>query len=780
MDESTQRIHTILTPRNARIALVVLAVISVIMVFALRNAKLDYDFEKFFPTNDPELERYNAFREKFGGDNDFLMIGIPREAGIYNVDLLSKVDSLTSALERLDNINKVTSPTRLTEPIITPIGVFQTPYLRFKSDSTLTADSARIAQDPRIHGTFFSEDGKALLMLIDAETGLSKLKSDALLKDVEHAIGSSGLQDVQLAGRIHGQFHYIRMMLEELILFLTSAIVLLAIFLWWGFRSLWGVLVPIGTVGLAILWQVGAMTLMGQPLSILTMLLPTILFVVGMSDVVHILEHYLDELRAGVPRREAVARTYEHVGLPTFLTALTAAVGFATLGAANIQPLQEFGWFTAIGVMLTFLIAFTLLPAILIFIGPGKLLPVSEKPSPWDKRLPRLFQWTIRNRKLILIGFSLIIVAGIHGMSKIRVNTFLLDAWPEEEKERLGVRFFDRQFGGVRPFELEITVKDTTKGIWDHRVLGEIEKVERKAIDLYGAKGVLSPVTVMRSLNKAFNGGQRDYYHIPDSSETTRMAGRAKMLSGAYLGSIISADGRTARLSGRMLDDGSAVNKERNVEFERFLEEEIDPKIVQFHLTGMAYLIDRSNETLSTQLLGGMGLAIVITSLIMLWFFRDPRMVLVALIPNLIPLLFVAGVIGYFHIDLKVSTAIIFSIAFGIAEDDTIHMLAKLRQQLRTGKSPIYALKRTYLTTGKAVTVTGLMLLSGFVTLMLSSFGSIYDMGLLVTLTLAFALVTELLLMPVLVIMIRPKAVIKKTDQNMESYKPLKSGESMK
>ena len=211
-----------------------------------------------------------------------------------------------------------------------------------------------------------------------------------------------------------------------------------------------------------------------------------------------------------------------------------------------------------------------------------------------------------------------------------------------------------------------------------------------------------------------------------------------------------------------MLDDGSAVNKERNVEFEKFLEEHTDPELVKFHLTGMAYLIDRSNETLSTQLLGGMGLAIVITSLIMLWFFRDPRMVLVALIPNLIPLLFVAGVIGYFHIDLKVSTAIIFSIAFGIAEDDTIHMLAKLRQQLRAGKSPMYALKRTYLTTGKAVTVTGLMLLSGFVTLMLSSFGSIFDMGLLVTLTLAFALVTELLLMPVLVMLIRPKGITKK------------------
>jgi predicted RND superfamily exporter protein len=172
----------------------------------------------------------------------------------------------------------------------------------------------------------------------------------------------------------------------------------------------------------------------------------------------------------------------------------------------------------------------------------------------------------------------------------------------------------------------------------------------------------------------------------------------------------------------------------------------------------MAFLIDRNNATLSTQLVGGMGLAVLLTALIMLWFFRDWRMVLVALLPNLVPLVFIAGVMGFFGIDLKVSTAIIFTISFGIAEDDTIHMLAALRQHLRSGLSPAYALKRTYLRTGKAVTVTSLMLLSGFVTLMFSDFASVFYMGLLITLTLAFAFVAELLLLPALVLMIMPRA----------------------
>ena len=168
----------------------------------------------------------------------------------------------------------------------------------------------------------------------------------------------------------------------------------------------------------------------------------------------------------------------------------------------------------------------------------------------------------------------------------------------------------------------------------------------------------------------------------------------------------------------------------------------------------MAYLIDRNNATLSTQLVGGMGVAVLLTGLIMLWFFRDPRMVLVALIPNLVPLVFIAGVMGFAGIDLKVSTAIIFTISFGIAEDDTIHMLAALRQHLREGRNPLYALKRTYLATGKAVTVTSLMLLSGFVTLISSDFASIRYMGILITLTLGFAFVAELLLLPALVVML--------------------------
>lgn len=752
------RLLPLLTKRHARWALVLVGLLTIVFGAALRHARMDFDFEKFFPSDDPELDRYETFRTQFGSDNDFLLVGIPHTPTVFCSDFLRRVDSLTGALQELELVRSVVSPTRLTEPVITPLGVFATPYLRFEADSLLPLDSARIAADPRIRSTFFATDGQALLLVVNCTPGLSKVKSDRLLMEVEDAVAASGLEDVHLAGRIHGQHHYIRMMVQELFLFLGISVVLLSVFLWLGFRSAWGVLVPILTVSLAIVWQIGLMTLLGKPLGILTMLLPTILFVVGMSDVVHILESYLDELRAGVPRIQAIARTYHHVGLPTLLTAITASIGFATLGTASIPPLQEFGWYTGIGVLLTFVIAFTLLPAVLVLVKPAGVMTRAHTPSPWDRRLPRLFQWTIRHRRGILLAFAGITLMGLWGASLIKVDNHLLDDWPENEQERLGYRFFDRHFGGVRPFELEITVKDSSLTVWSPRVLREIELVQTQVEALFDAHSILSPVTLMRSLNKAFQGGQADQYILPEDSVTTaRLARRASLIGGAELAALVSPDGRTARLSGRTVDAGGHRNLELDAALQAFVAQHVDTTLVTFHQTGMAYLIDRNNATLSSQLIRGMGLAVLLTALIMMWFFRDLRMVIVSLLPNLVPLAFVAGVMGFCGIDLKVSTAIIFSIAFGIAEDDTIHMLARLRQELRTGKHPLYAIKRTYLTTGKAVTVTGLMLLSGFVSLMWSSFGSIYYMGLLVTLTLAFAFVAEMLLLPALLLWLVPR-----------------------
>lgn len=759
MDPRIPRIERYLTPRNARLTLFLLGLLTVVFAIALRNVKLDHDFERFFPTDDPELDRYLEFRERFGNDNDFLLIAAERPLGVFQREFLTAFDSLAERLRTVPDVNSVTSPTSLTDPRITPVGVFQVPWLRLDADSTLAPDSARIWQDERVRNTFFDKEGKAVLMIMQTEQGLSKERSDALMLAVDQAVSNSGLERVRMGGRIHGQFWYIQKMQYELVLFFSLSVALLAVFLAVGFRTLWGVLVPIGVVGLTVLWQVGAMTLVGKPLGILTMLLPTILFVVGMSDVVHILERYIEALRNGHSKSRALAISYHEVGLATFLTSLTTAIGFATLLTSGIGPVREFGVVTAAGVFMAFGLSFTLLPAVLLLVATPVQAQVAHTASFWHPLLHGLYRTVLRNRRMIPYAFLVLALVSSVFISRLKVDNYLLEDWPEDDPQKQEYYWFEAHFGGVRPYEMEVRLTSDGGSLWDLPNLQVMEQVQQHLEQVQGVQAVISPVTVMKALNKAFNGGSEAFYRLPDDeAEARRLAKRATVLAGKdALNTVITADGRHARLSGRMLDEGGHVHGKRNLVLDAFLAEVEHDAPMDFQQTGMAYLIDRSNAKLSSQLIGGLSIAFVLIALLMAWVFRSWRMTLIALVPNVVPLIFVGGIMGMVGIDIKVSSAIIFTIAFGIAVDDTIHMLGKLRIELMKGSSLPYAMKRSFLSAGKALLITSVMLLSGFISLVFSDFASVFHMGLLVSITLFMALVADLLLLPVLVLRFLPR-----------------------
>lgn len=756
MDLNLDRLERLMTRRNARAVLSILALLTVVFGVALRNVRLDHDFEKFFPSDDPELDHYLAFRERFGHDNDFLLVTATNDGSAFERGFLAAFDSLAGRLERIKDVTEVISITRMSEPRVTPVGVFQVPWLRSEADSTVLADSARIWQDERVRSAFFSADGRSILLVVNTVHGISKERSDDLMLAVNAVTERSNLPDIRVAGRIHGQYWYIQKMLRELLLFFSISVVLLSIFLFIGFRTAWGVVVPIGVVGLSVLWQVGMLTLMGKPISILTMLLPTILFVVGMSDVVHILERYIEALRLGHGKERALAITYKEVGLATTLTSITTAIGFATLLTSGIQPIREFGVYTGIGVILAFLLAFSLLPAVLLLVRTPVQAKTSELQATWYPMLHALFRWVLRYRRRIPWYFGALAVLCVIAMSNLKVNNYLLEDWPEDDPQKQDYYWFEDQFGGVRGFEMEISVRSEGTSVWDLDALREMEAVQDWIEREYKVRSILSPVTVVKTLNKAFNGGAAAYYRLPDTQEETRrLVKNTKAISGRVaMEALVTADGRTARLTGRMRDEGGYIHKQRNTGMDAWIAEH--DRILEYRQTGMAYLIDRNNEKLSAQLIGGLSIAFLLIGSIMAWVFRDLRMTVISLVPNIFPLLFIAGFMGLFAIDLKVSTAIIFTIAFGIAVDDTIHLFGKLRIELNKGKSLPYAMKRAFLSAGKAVLVTTIMLCSGFVALIASDFASVHNMGLLVSITLAFAVVADLLLLPVLVLLLLP------------------------
>jgi predicted RND superfamily exporter protein len=354
----------------------VLAAIALLTVFSGWRASqigFNYDFEAFFPQGQPETSFYLQFREAFSTDNDFILVGVKREEGIFNRDFLGAVRALSDTLETLPGVTQVLDPTQLRLPVQDPVlgMVFQRPILRWETPEHYKADSAYLWRDDQWVGSLLSADGKSIALTVGQTAMLSKQGCDDIAKDIDavldqwrNRLSQRGIAvETHRAGRAHAQVHYVSVMEREVALFVGLGLILLVTFLFFAFRTWWGIVIPLTVILLSGLGTLAFMEVTGKGIDIMTIVLPTIIFVVGMSDVVHIITRYLDELRGGLPPFPALRKAFKEVGLATFLTSLTTALGFLTLLSSAIGPIREFGLYTAAGVFIAFGLAFTLLPA---------------------------------------------------------------------------------------------------------------------------------------------------------------------------------------------------------------------------------------------------------------------------------------------------------------------------------------------------------------------------------------------------------------------------------
>ena len=741
--------------RLSYIVFIILFLITICLGYFIKDLRFNYVFESFFPTDDPDLEYYLEFQKTFEPDNNYLLIGLKHSPSVFDSTFLHQVDSLTGMLSNSKHIKTVVSLTNFKKAIISPAGFFEVPVIHPDFPERYMADSSRIFNDDQLIEALISEDATSVAIIVHHEHLKKKDEVDQLLSDIYASLSYFDFPEVHLAGKIHAQRVFIETMQYELVLFLSASVVLVIIFLAIAFRSWWGIIIPLIVVMLSTLWILGIMGMTNKPLDILMVLLPTIMFVVGMSDVVHIMTKYIEQLRVGDSKQKALITTVKEVGLATFLTSLTTAVGFATLMTASIQPIREFGLYTAIGVFLAFVVAFSLLPACLLLLPQPRISKKLVHRTAWFGFLSRSFI-RIAKRRYTIVGINiLLVVFSCYGISKIVINTYLIEDLPEEDPLKEAFTFFDQELGGSRPFELTVTAQNGTTNVFDSIVLREINKVQNFIESEIEADNIMSPVTVVKGLNQALNGGAASAYKLPSSESGWKKVNRylKKALKGDDMRNIVTQNGKTARISGRIGDIGSAVSLEKTKLLQTFIADHTDTTVAKFRVTGTSNLIDKNNEYLARNMFEGLGIAFLVVAAIAGLLFKSLRMVLVTLIPNVIPLLIVAGIMGIFGITLKLSTSIIFTIAFGIAVDDTIHFTSKLKIELAKGKSLLYALKRTYLSTGKAIIVTSIILSGGFLILILSSFGGTFYTGLLVSLTLILALIIDLTLLPVLVIL---------------------------
>jgi len=735
----------------ARLIVFLVIVFTGVAAYQITTLEFDYEFEHFFPSEDTSLDFYTDYNRKFSTDVDFVLLALKNDDGIFKKDFLLKAKSLREELIKVDEVKRVVSPFDARDYALGPFGPIAIPFLHPDDESRYAADSTRIYKFQKEVGSLFSEDAKSISMLIEIQPNLSKVETDTVYFKLKDVLDQYEFDQMHTAGKVIGQAYYIDQIKYEFTLFFILAVVLVVIILSLVYKSIWGVVVPLLIVVLSVIWSLGLMGLIGKPIDIMTALLPLILFVVGISDVIHLLSRYFEEIRNGLSKDSAIKIAYKQVGMATFLTSLTTALGFLTLLTSGIRPVRELGIYAAIGVFIAFILAFSLLPAILALNPVPKLAYKEPSSLFWNKLVRKLFFFSMRNQTTVLIASLAVVIVSAIGISRIEVDNYLLEDVAQDDPMRKSFLYFEDNFAGARPFELYVSVKDSTSTLFDKEVVVDMQRIDAYLKNEYGVGFLLSPLNILRTANQALSGGHDTAYVIPASDKRFNKVRRlvSKIQKRPEFNALLANKFREGRFSGKMRDLGGLQTKKMNEELIAHFEE-YPLKTIDFRLTGMALLIDKNNETLSMNMMSGLIFALLVVAIIMGMLFRSVRMALITLVPNILPLMVIGGFMGLKGIDLKVSTSIIFGIAFGIAVDDSIHYLSKFKLELSKGRSMIWALRRTSISTGKAILLTSLILCSGFLTLSSSSFTSTHYVGLLISITLAVAVMADLVLLPVL------------------------------
>ena len=719
--------------------------------FHIKNIKFNYDFEAFFPNEDNEIEVYETHRKRFEWDNEFVLIGIENKAGIFKKDFLKKVESFSNDLKSLRYIDRVLSPTNIKNISLTGLIPVQKRLIHIEDESLYKDDSINIYNTPELIGSFFPNDAKSISIFIKTDEGLSKIKSDSLARNIEKAFKKYQFDEVHFVGRIVAQDVYLQNLQNEFVYFLAISFVLVMLFLWLSFRSIFGVLVPMTIVIISIFWTLGIMAMLGQPIDIMTVMLPTMIFIAGMSDVVHFFSKYFEEISKGTERKKIYPLILKEVGFPTFLTLITTVVGFLSLLFSSIKPIKDFGIYTSIGIVIAFILSYTLLPALLYLFTPKKSVIIHSHNNTTYRVMRKVLFWIFRNQKTIFVTSCLLVALSIIGIYQIKVNNILLEDLSDKVKIKQDFIFFEKHYSGVRPLELSIEIKNKNKTVWDYEIMKQLNSIDEFLKKEYHVGFMYSPAMLTKSIHKALNDESSGAGKFPDREDYEEI--KKQLISNKKnndIKRIITIDGRYARINGKMSDVGSIVVNERNKKFKDFLNKHINPKDIEVKITGAAHLIDRNNEYMINNMIQGFLFSIIVIGILTYFLHRSWKMVIVFILPNFIPLLIIAGIMGFAGIELKAATSLVFSIAFGVATDDTIHFISRFKIELGYGKSLIYAFKRTYFETGKPILLTTFILMGGFVSLMISDFQSTFYFGFLICITIIIAVIADIFLLPVL------------------------------
>jgi len=753
--------------KNRIIILGVIAFITLFLALQWKNIQFSFTEANLLPDDHIVNTEYNAFLDMFGEEGNLIVVGVkddtfftPKAFAAWTklmnefkaqkeVDLIISINDLKK-LQKNENLQ-----TFELLPFVDSKKTTNQDYLN-------TVKKDLFENMPFYEGLLFNKKNGTIrsAIYLDKEIVNTAQRKDYIVQDfipkIEAFEKETGI-DLRVSGMPYIRTLNAISIKNEISLFIGASLLLTSLIFFFFFRSFRATLIAILIVIIGVMWTFGLLGLFHYQITVLTALVPTLVIVIGIPNCIFLTNKYQQEYVAHGNKARALQRVITKVGTATLMTNLTTAAGFATFIITNSELLKEFGIISSLSIVALFFLCLIIIP-----------IYYSYQPVPKDKHLKHLslnytkvfMAWIEKmvkynRRHVYLVAIFLFLISSI-GAFKIKTSGSLIEDMPKNTGFFKDILFFEEEFEGIMPLEITVDTK-RKKGVMKLSTLKKIDELQETIEEIPELSKPVSILNLVKYSKQAYYNGNPEYYELPTSQEQSFILGYAKNATkdtqNNIMKSYVDSTGQVARITTFMRDIGTGNMATIENKLWTKINKIFPSDRYNVVMTGKALVFEKGTKYLLNNLLMSLLFAVFLISMLMVFMFRSFKMVIVSLIPNLLPLMITAGLMGYFGIPLKPSTILVFSIAFGLSVDDTIHFLAQYRQELTRNN---WKIKRSVFATiresGLSMFYTSVVLFTGFSVFMLSDFGGTVALGGLIAITLAFGMLSNLMLLPCLVL----------------------------
>ena len=772
--------------RNRYLVLLGIAIITGLLASQMKYMKFSYTEANLLPEDHEANIQYNQFLEIFGEEGNLVILGIkdatvftPKKFNAWN-NLVRKFDSLEEIDFTLSiaDVQKLKADRKKRKFVLEPL---------YNKEPTTLKEVQNIKKQlfeklPFYDNLLFNKETGTLqtAIYIKKEIVNTPKRRDFIFTTLIPTIKEFEKEnkvDVRVSGMPYIRTLNAQNIKSEIALFVGGALAITAVIFFFFFRSFRATFITLLVVMTGVVWAFGFIGWFGYEITVLSALIPPLIIVIGVPNAVFLINKYQQEIKKHGNQAKSLQRVISKIGNATLMTNITTASGFATFVFVKSSLLREFGILASVNIISIFILALLIIPILYSFMPLPKKKHLNHLEKKWIENVVNWMEKMVKKQRItIYFTTVIVIILAIIGVYKIKVSGSLIEDMPKSLEFYKDIKFFESEFGGIMPLEILIDTKKE-KGVLKLSTLKKMEKINEAIENFPELSKPISVTNLVKYSKQAYYKGNPKYYQLPTSQEQSYIFAYTKNSNNetGMLKNFVDKTGRYARITTFMKDIGTEKMSIIQERLKAVIAKEFPSEKYEVSLTGKALVFIKGTNYLIKNLVISLSLAILLIAIFMAWMFRSPQMIFISLIPNILPLLITAGLMGFFNIPIKPSTILVFSIAFGISVDDTIHFLAKYRQELITNKwrikPSVYSALRE---TGVSMFYTSIVLFFGFLTFTLSSFGGTIALGGLVSITLLLAMVSNLLLLPSLLLTFEKKISNKKVfkEPKMKIFPP--------